>query len=335
MKPIQIGVIGTGLMWEKQHYPVLVNLKKDYTIKALCVRNEVRQRFWKEKEIEARIYDKYEDLLCDSEVEAVVVCVPIELNALVVKAALKAGKDVFAEKPLAVTLQEGKEIVQLQKSMNKRVYMTEQLVYGSQFEKLRQLIDSEVVGKPIFFEKVSHFLLDAQEHDADGFGKVDWRVNPKFPLGTIFDGGAHDIAIITLLFGMPETILAHGIKLRSDMGEYDHILTTMEFDNGLSGTYSHSGMLHHTSNRFVIHCENGIISEENDMLKIEKNDNSVELLETEPINRHLAMWKELAYLYQKGENGKFSVELASENIKIFTAIEKSINKKNMIVLEEI
>ena len=60
-----------------------------------------------------RVTDDYMELISDPEIEAVHVCTPNVLHAPVTKAAIKAGKHVLCEKPLAMTAAEAKEMLKL------------------------------------------------------------------------------------------------------------------------------------------------------------------------------------------------------------------------------
>jgi hypothetical protein len=80
-----------------------------------------------------------------------------------------------------------------------------------------------------------HLLLDADQNDAGGYGKMSWRRMPDFPLGTLFDGGHHQIAMLSTLFGAPQWVFASGVSLRPEFGEFDHVLMQFGYAGHLRG----------------------------------------------------------------------------------------------------
>jgi len=177
---------------------------------------------------------------------------------------------------------------------------------------------------------VNHSFVDSDKNDVGGFGKTPWRINPKFPLGTIFDGGAHDFAILTQIFGMPESLYAVSAKMREEMGEYDYILTTLKFSNQLSGIYSHSGFLNSNQNYFIIRFEQAVITVKEGNLTIAKSNGDTEQIKFEKIATYKEMWIKLAKNYFDKTDSDFPVDLAAKNLSIYDAIEKSLNNNQVI-----
>lgn len=115
-----------------------------------------RQRFEKRvtgfyagkgKKVEVQTYEKYQDLLKRSDIDAVVIAVPDHWHAFIAIAACNAGKDVYLEKPLTFTIQEGIELVKTVRR-NKRI-----LAVGSQqrsdpnFQYAVKLVQKGMIGK--------------------------------------------------------------------------------------------------------------------------------------------------------------------------------------------
>jgi predicted dehydrogenase len=108
--PLHVGVIGGGLIAQAAHLPSLQRLDHLFTISALAepsrrVREGVAARY----HIPAT-YEQAEDLLADSSVDAVAICAPQATHAALVLSCLAAGKPVFVEKPLCITLADADRI---------------------------------------------------------------------------------------------------------------------------------------------------------------------------------------------------------------------------------
>jgi predicted dehydrogenase len=82
-----------------------------YGIKRTRFENRVNEFYAKsDRKIVATTYEKYEDLLARKDIDAVVIAVPDHAHAMISIAALKAGKDVYLEKPMTLTIYEGQQL---------------------------------------------------------------------------------------------------------------------------------------------------------------------------------------------------------------------------------
>jgi len=94
-----------------------------------------------------KITTKIEDILSNPEIIAVAIATPAATHYEIVKKALKADKDVFVEKPLALTFKEGQEIVNLADKKNKILMVGHILQYHPAVLKLKDIINNGELGK--------------------------------------------------------------------------------------------------------------------------------------------------------------------------------------------
>lgn len=158
------------------------------------------------------------DRVLESAVKGVVIATPAETHHNVAKRALLAGKDVLVEKPLALTYQEGAELVELARKHDRILMVGHVLEYHPAIVKLRELVSSGQLGKIRYV--YSHRL---------SLGKVRREENALWSLAP------HDVAIILRLIGqLPFQVSATG-------GSYvtpniaDVTVTNLLFDNGVRG----------------------------------------------------------------------------------------------------
>ena len=109
MEPIRLGIVGPGLIWENRHRPTLSKLGDLYKIAAFSATSETSRQKVEHDYPGLAFFKDYRELAAWPEIDAVVVLTPIPLNAPVALAALRAGKSVFLEKPMARTLAEGRK----------------------------------------------------------------------------------------------------------------------------------------------------------------------------------------------------------------------------------
>ena len=127
----------------------------DVTMYAICQRNKANlNKIGDEFGIDRR-YTKFEDVLADPAVDFVHINSPIPDHAWMSIAALKAGKHVFCTVPMATTIAECDEIVDLVRETGLKYMMAETVVYSREFLFIKELYDKGELGK-IQYMAASH-----------------------------------------------------------------------------------------------------------------------------------------------------------------------------------
>ncbi|MGH9716744.1 MAG: Gfo/Idh/MocA family oxidoreductase [Candidatus Acidiferrales bacterium] len=159
----------------------------------------------------------YEDVLARRDIDAVVIATPAAQHHSMVKAALIAGKDVFVEKPLALQLSEGEELVEIARQRQRVLMVGHLLYYHPAIRQLKQLIRKGTLGR---VEYVYSSRLN--------FGKLRTEEN------ILWSFAPHDIsAILYLLDEDPVTVAAHGgAYLNPQIA--DLTLTSFKFASGVT-----------------------------------------------------------------------------------------------------
>jgi predicted dehydrogenase len=135
------------------------------------------------------------DLVNDPQVDAVAVATSVSSHFELAMAALKAGKHVLVEKPLAATSEEAARLVDEAERRNLVLMVDHTFVYSGAVRKIRELIDAGEVGDLYYYDSVRVNL---------GLFQRD--------VGVLWDLAVHDLAIIDyLLPGRPQSVAAVGI----------------------------------------------------------------------------------------------------------------------------
>ena len=113
------------------------------------------------KKVKIETFEKYEDLLKNPNINAVVIAVPDHSHAWIAIAALKAGKDVYLEKPMTFTIKEGQELVKCVRENNRILGIGSQQRSDPNFQNAIKLVQSVAIGK---IEKVMPTLALRQNH---------------------------------------------------------------------------------------------------------------------------------------------------------------------------
>ncbi len=186
------------------------------TLHSICDVNEELLHKFKAQFNDIELVDSFNNLLSNSSIEAVVIATPALHHYPQAKDALLAGKHVFVEKPLALNVKEGMELVRLAREQGLILMVGHILHYHPAIEKLKKLIDAGELGKIqyIYSNRLNIGKIRTEEN-------ILWSFAP------------HDISVILLLLNeIPETVYANG-------GSYlqktipDVTLTTMDFKSGV------------------------------------------------------------------------------------------------------
>ncbi len=137
----------------------------------------------------------YRDLLTNPEVDAIFVCSPDYLHAEHAIAALDAGKSVFLEKPMAITIADCDAILAAEKRSSAKLYVGHNMRFFPVIRKMRELIEAGRIGR---VESVwcRHFI----SYGGDAYFK-DWHSERRHTTSLLLQKGAHDIDVIHHLAG--------------------------------------------------------------------------------------------------------------------------------------
>lgn len=193
MKTIGFGIIGIG----RQGLRLAEHIRKDIDhakLVTVCRRSKEGHDYSKEHGI--KFYSNHHDLLADKEVDAVIITTPSNLHGTQAIDALKAGKHLLIDKPIASTVSEGKEIMALAKEQNLFVAVNFPLRTNPVTEALRDNLQN--IGK----------LRRIQVIASHGPQRSKWQSNIKLSNGgVIIDIGSHYFDLISFITGaLPEKI---------------------------------------------------------------------------------------------------------------------------------
>lgn len=207
---INIGIIGTGSMG-RTHAFAASSLKYFYSalpfeikLWGVYTRNgEKCQAFAKEFGFE-KFYFSEEELLTDSDIDAVSICTPNVYHFDTIMNALKNKKHIYCEKPLVLSPDQAAIITnEIQKEENSKIIAS--VVFNNRFFpavlKAKQLINSGRIGKILSFN-----CAYLHNSNMDPTKNAGWKQNRDFGGGVLLDLGSHAIDLIRFLCG--ENIVA-------------------------------------------------------------------------------------------------------------------------------
>lgn len=152
MSIIRVAVVGLGF---GTNFVPIYQAHGNSECAAVCQRNIIRGKEVAERFGVPKVYDRYDDLLNDPDIDAVHLNTPSSEHAAMTIAAFKAGKHVACTVPMAVTYADCLEIVRLRDATGLAYMMMETAVFTRNFLHVRKMVKSGKVGK-IQFLRGSH-----------------------------------------------------------------------------------------------------------------------------------------------------------------------------------
>lgn len=162
-RKLNIGMIGAGFIGQHCHLMNYVEIKDCRVVALAEMRPELRRKVAERYAI-PRTYPSHRDMLCDPEVEAVVVVIPRAYTAPVVLDCLKAGKQVISEKPMAGTSDQGERLVSLAESKNLYYAVGYMKRYDEGVQRAKQLYDETIASGalgPVLFVRAHCYMGDS------------------------------------------------------------------------------------------------------------------------------------------------------------------------------
>lgn len=196
MKKVQVGVIGVGSI---SHLHLDSYEKHEgTTIYAVCDLNEERARKVAAKYNVSKVYTDYNELLADSEVEAVSICTWNNSHAEISIAALHAGKHVLVEKPLCRTVEEALAMQKAVEETGKLLQVGYVRRYDANAQLLRSMVDKGEFGE-LYYAKASN--LRRFGNPGGWFSDIE-----RSGGGPLIDIGVHAIDLCWYMMGRPKVV---------------------------------------------------------------------------------------------------------------------------------
>lgn len=237
---LRIGVIGCGKISQVRHLPEYAD-REDCKITALYDLNMERARELAEQ-YGAEAFESCEALLASDNVDAVSVCSSNTTHAEITIAALKAGKHVLCEKPMATTLEDCEAMVAAAKESGKRLMIGQNQRLAGAHAKAKELIDEGAIGKVISFRTA--FRHAGPERWSVDPGLATWFFDKsRAAMGSLADLGVHKADLIQYLTGQTIVeVLASAVVLDKKFADGspitvdDNAMCVLTLSDGAVGT---------------------------------------------------------------------------------------------------
>lgn len=240
MEKVKVGIIGCGTI-----SPIYFEAGRKFGILDIvaCADIDVQRARARAEEFHIPKACTVDQLLADPEIEIVINLTIPKAHADIHLRTLEAGKHTYGEKPLAVNVEEGRQILSLAKKKGLLVGGAPDTFLGGAIQTVRKLIDDGWIGRPI---GATAFMV--------GPGPESWHPNPGFfyeeGAGPLFDMGPYYLTALINLLGpvrrvtgsaqisRPERTITNstGYGMKIPVETPTHIAGVLDFEMGAVGT---------------------------------------------------------------------------------------------------
>ena len=199
----------------------------------------------------------FDEVINSPEVDAICIVIPDPLHKEYVVKALKAGKHVLCEKPMALKYEECKEMVKVADESEKFLMVGQVCRFTPSFIKAKEIVESGEIGELFFIEsEYAHDYAHVQ---------TPWRYDPKHPRHGMIGGGCHAVDLMRWIAGDPVEVFGYSNKkVMKDCPTDDTIVAVMQFPNDIIGkVFCSTGVKRSGTLRTVIYGTKGTIIVDN------------------------------------------------------------------------
>lgn len=227
MKTYGFGVIGCGRI-SKNHLESIKALPGAKLVAVADCKEEALH-----KAVEKYVcqgYSDYQELLANPEVDIVNICTESGLHARIAMDAIKAGKHVLVEKPMAMSLKEADAVIATAQNRGLKLGVVHQNRFNTAVVKLRQALER---GK---FGKLTHASAVVRWNRNDEYySQAPWRGTWAQDGGCLMNQSIHNIDLLQWMMGPVQSVFAHTATNMRKIEAEDLGIAILKFGNGSLG----------------------------------------------------------------------------------------------------
>lgn len=234
---IRWGFIGCGIVTEKKSGPAFGKVE-DSEVVAVMRRDAAKAQDYAERHGIGRWYSDAQQLIDDPNVNAIYVATPPSTHAQYAIAAMRAGKPVYVEKPMAASHEECAEMVRVSEETGVPCFVAYYRRSLPYFQRVKQLIDDGMLGDISTVQIRFAIPPYATDYNRD---TLPWRVKKEIAGGGYFyDLASHQLDLLDFLFGPITDARGHVANVAGLYEVEDTVSATFQFESGVVGSGSWS-----------------------------------------------------------------------------------------------
>jgi len=337
-KTLKVGLVGCGRI-ATQHLTAIKVLRNQIKLVAVCDSNPKKA---KEVGLEYRVpfYTNYRDLLKRKDIDLVIICTPNGFHYPMGMAAVRAGKHVLLEKPLAINLKEADDLIRAFKKRKKELLVVMQVRYNQALRVLKKTIQAGKLGK-IYNATLTIRWSRPQSY----FEEADWRGKKSLDGGAFLNQGIHYLDALQWLLGGVKSVYGKIDRVAHRIETEDEVFSLVRFKNGAYGLVEFT-ICAYSQN---LECSITILGQKGTVKLGGKAINEIEFWQVKNCPRpkiqekippdfkgssphHLFVYRDIVNYFKKGKEPFFSGEEARKSLETLEAVYKSAKQNKEIRL---
>lgn len=234
---IRWGFIGCGIVTEQKSGPAFGKVE-DSEVVAVMRRDAAKAQDYAERHGIGRWYSDAQQLIDDPAVNAIYVATPPSTHAQYAIAAMRAGKPVYVEKPMAASYDECAEMIRVSEETGVPCFVAYYRRTLPYFQRVKQLIDDGMLGDISTVQIRFAIPPYATDYNRD---TLPWRVKKEIAGGGYFyDLASHQLDLLDFLFGPITDTCGCTANIAGLYEVEDTVSATFQFESGVVGSGSWS-----------------------------------------------------------------------------------------------
>ena len=235
MQEINWGIIGCGDVTERKSGPAFNKVEHSKLV-AVMRRNKEKAADYARRHGVPKWYSDANQLINDPEINAIYVATPPDTHCLYAIAALKAGKPVYVEKPMARNYRECREMINVSEETGMPLFVAYYRRTLPAFLKVKELIAEGAIGQPLTVNIRLYNAFGLKDQYPE---KQSWHINPGISGGGyLFDLASHQFDYLDFLFGPVTEVQGIAQNLAGFYPAEDTVSAVFTFESGITGTGS-------------------------------------------------------------------------------------------------
>jgi len=226
---VGLAIIGCGLI-SKFHIEAIAQVDTAELIGVYAPRREQADKVATEHGVKS--YGSLEELWTDRAVEAVCICTPSGTHGNIALEALRHGRHVLIEKPMALEREQCRAIIAEADERGLQAGVVSQLRFSPGIQLVKQAVEQGRLGRLISTELNMKYYRDESYFSASG-----WRGTKNMDGGgALMNQGIHGVDLLQYIGGMPASVFGQYRTLVHDIEVEDTLHAVLMYENGALGT---------------------------------------------------------------------------------------------------
>lgn len=235
LKEVNWGIIGCGNVTELKSGPAF-NKVAHSKLYAVMRRDAQKAADYAQRHGVPVWYSDAALLINDPQVNAVYIATPPDTHASYAIQAMRAGKPVYVEKPMARTYEECREMIRVSQETGMPLFVAYYRRSLPAFRKVKELISEGVIGTPLTVNIRLHKSSGEKDQHKE---KQTWHTNPEIAgAGYFYDLGSHQFDYLDFVFGPVTEVKGMAQNRAGYYPAEDTVSAAFAFESGVTGTGS-------------------------------------------------------------------------------------------------